>query len=116
MLTVLVISFVLNNGGYTIERLIHGKEAEYNDVAIYDYAILANAFGPAFKSKYHGTIRTCGQLIALLQTPGFGDEGCLSMVEVILPALDAPKAVIKTGATIDEFNKSQTEKKGVVGA
>ena len=27
-------SFVLNNGGYTIERVLHGPHAKYNDVGI----------------------------------------------------------------------------------
>jgi pyruvate decarboxylase len=38
--------FVLNNAGYTIERLIHGPNADYNTVAEYDYSALAQAFGP----------------------------------------------------------------------
>lgn len=32
------------------------------------------------------------------------------MVELPLPVLDAPLAVIKTGAAIEEFNKAKTEK------
>lgn len=32
------------------------------------------------------------------------------MVELILPPLDAPSAVIKTGAAIDEFNKAKAAK------
>jgi pyruvate decarboxylase len=32
------------------------------------------------------------------------------MVELIPPPLDAPRAVIKTGEAIDEFNKSKAEK------
>lgn len=79
------IRFVLNNGGYTVERLIHGKEASYNDVAIYDYSLLAKAFGPNFESKYHGPIKTCGELSALLKDPAFGNGVCL---EVSLHTLD----------------------------
>ncbi|RGP59216.1 putative pdc1-pyruvate decarboxylase, isozyme 1 [Fusarium sporotrichioides] len=101
------IIFVLNNGGYTVERLIHGKDAFYNEVAIYDYSLLAKAFGPAFDSKYHGPIRTCGQLSELLEDPAFGNGDCLEMVELVLPVLDAPPALIKTGAAIDEFNKAK---------
>ncbi|KAH7188107.1 thiamine diphosphate-binding protein [Fusarium flagelliforme] len=104
------IIFVLNNGGYTVERLIHGKEAFYNEVAIYDYSLLAKTFGPAFESKYHGPIKMCGELSALLEDPTFGNAGCLEMVELILPPLDAPSAVIKTGAAIDEFNKAKAAK------
>lgn len=72
-------SFVLNNGGYTVERLIHGKEAFYNEVAILDYALLAKTFGPAFESKYHGPIKTCGDLSGLLRDPDFGNAGCLEV-------------------------------------
>jgi pyruvate decarboxylase len=79
-------SFVLNNGGYTVERLIHGKEAFYNEVAIYDYSALAKAFGPAYQSKYHGPIKTCGDLSKLLKDPGFGDAGCLEVSSVYLVA------------------------------
>ncbi|KIL87395.1 hypothetical protein FAVG1_09101 [Fusarium avenaceum] len=102
--------FVLNNGGYTVERLIHGKEAFYNEVAILDYSLLAKTFGPAFESKYHGPIKTCGDLSGLLQDPSFGNAGCLELVELILPPLDAPSAVIKTGAAIDAFNKAKAQK------
>ncbi|KAF4338011.1 pyruvate decarboxylase [Fusarium beomiforme] len=104
------IIFVLNNGGYTVERLIHGKEAFYNEVAILDYSLLGKTFGPAFESKYHGPVKTCGDLSALLQDSSFGNAGCLELVELILPPLDAPSAVIKTGAAIDAFNKAKAEK------
>ncbi|KAI1022369.1 hypothetical protein LB505_007299 [Fusarium chuoi] len=71
------IIFVLNNGGYTVERLIHGKEAFYNEVAILHYSLLGKTFGP--------------------------------LVELVLPPLDAPSAVIKTSAAIDAFNKAKAE-------
>ncbi|EGU83629.1 hypothetical protein FOXB_05877 [Fusarium oxysporum f. sp. conglutinans Fo5176] len=103
------IIFVLNNGGYTVERLIHGKEAFYNEVAVLDYSMLGKTFGPAFESKYHGPIKTCGELSSLLRDPNFGNVGCLELVELILPPLDAPSAVIKTGAAIDAFNKAKAE-------
>ncbi|KAH4169209.1 pyruvate decarboxylase [Parastagonospora nodorum] len=104
------IIFVLNNGGYTVERLIHGKTAAYNDVAVLDYAMLAKAFGPAYPSKYYGPIRTCGDLAHLLQSPDFGNAGCFELVELVLRPLDAPMAVIETGAAIDAFNKAKGRK------
>ncbi|KAF5643814.1 pyruvate decarboxylase [Fusarium sp. NRRL 52700] len=112
------IIFVLNNGGYTVERLIHGKEAFYNEVPILDYSVLGKAFGPAFESKYHGPIKTCGELSSLLEDPSFGTVGCLELVELVLPPLDAPSAVIKTGAAIDEFNKAKAKQgsSGIQGA
>ncbi|MDT8872816.1 thiamine pyrophosphate-dependent enzyme [Komagataeibacter rhaeticus] len=37
--------FLINNGGYTIERMILGPQASYNDIANWDYASLPAAFG-----------------------------------------------------------------------
>lgn len=72
-------SFVLNNGGDTVERLIHGKQATYNDVAIYDYSTLDKTFGPDHPSNYHGPIKTCGDLKKLLSNPDFGNANCLEV-------------------------------------
>ncbi|KAF5558715.1 pyruvate decarboxylase [Fusarium phyllophilum] len=112
------IIFVLNNGGYTVERLIHGKEAFYNEVAVLDYSMLGKTFGPAFESKYHGPIKSCGELSSLLQNSNLGNVGCLELVELVLPPLDAPSAVIKTGAAIDAFNKAKANQgpSGLQGA
>ena len=65
-------SFVLNNDGYTVERLIHGLHAHYNKVPIWDYGGLAKVFGPGLPSKYHGPVKTCEQLASLLASPNFG--------------------------------------------
>jgi pyruvate decarboxylase len=65
-------SFVLNNDGYTVERLIHGLEAQYNKVPIWDYGGLSKVFGPGIPSMYHGPIKTCEQLVSFLADPNFG--------------------------------------------
>jgi TPP-dependent 2-oxoacid decarboxylase len=46
------IVFLIENGGYRAERLIHGKPAPYNAVPILDYAKLGDVFGPEYKSLY----------------------------------------------------------------
>lgn len=71
---------MLNNGGYNIERLIHGKTAAYNDVAVLDYSMLAKIFGPTCPSKYHGPIKMCGDLANLLESPDFGHAGCFEVL------------------------------------
>lgn len=63
--------FVLNNNGYTVERLIHGKTASYNELPLWDYNALSRVFGPAHPSKYHGPIRTSQQLEKLLSDEAF---------------------------------------------
>lgn len=45
------ILFVLNNGGYTVERMIHGASEEYNHVPMWKYGELLNAFGVGYKPK-----------------------------------------------------------------
>lgn len=39
------IIFVVNNDGYTVERLIHGMKEPYNDIHMWDYKALPAVFG-----------------------------------------------------------------------
>jgi hypothetical protein len=84
-------SFVLNNGGYTVERLIHGKTESYNDVALWDYSNMAKTFGPHFPSKYHGPIKTNEELVKFIQS-GVVREDCFhvsssSLIDILLEAM-----------------------------
>ncbi|KXL48100.1 hypothetical protein M433DRAFT_2971 [Acidomyces richmondensis BFW] len=45
---------LLNNNGYKIERLIHGRDADYNTLPQLDYAGLAKVFCPDKPSNYWG--------------------------------------------------------------
>ena len=78
--------------------------ADYNEVAHWDYSHLARAFGPRFPSKYHGPVKTAEQLEQLLKNPELREE-CFQLVELVLDKHDAPLSVRLTGAAIDEFNK-----------
>jgi pyruvate decarboxylase len=98
-------SFVLNNAGYTVERLIHGPNADYNAVAEYDYSALAQAFGPKFLSKYHGPIRTAEELVSLFESRKLREDS-FHLVELILDKLDAPLSVRSTGAAVGRFNET----------
>ncbi|KAI9690356.1 MAG: hypothetical protein M1822_009318 [Bathelium mastoideum] len=104
------IIFILNNGGYTVERLIHGRTAEYNDVALYDYSALAQTFGPAHKSQYFGPIKTAEELVALIKNPKVRGNDCFTIIELALDPFDAPFSLLKTGAAVDEFNKRHDQK------
>lgn len=39
------ILFIINNEGYTIERLIHGEDAGYNDITSWKHTQLLETFG-----------------------------------------------------------------------
>lgn len=111
---------MLNNGGYTVERLIHGMTASYNAVPIWDYGALFQAFGPSFKTKYH-LAKTPDDLDAILTDAEFNDAAYaqvssfslpmqrnsltkLQIVELILDPADAPDSVKRAAAAIEAFN------------
>lgn len=85
--------FVLNNDGYTIERLIHGETASYNDIQPWDNLALL----PLFKSKDYETTRvsTVGEIESLLNDAAFKENTRIRMVEVMLPRMDAPQNLVK---------------------
>ncbi|KAN0110591.1 putative pyruvate decarboxylase [Hyaloscypha variabilis] len=98
--------FLLNNDGYTVERLIHGMEASYNKVPTWDYGSLFQAFGPKFKTKYH-LVKTPDDLDALLADAEFNEASCAQIVELILDKHDAPQTVKTATAAVEEFNKKK---------
>jgi pyruvate decarboxylase len=101
---------VLNNDGYTIERLIHGKDAFYNKVPDWNYAGLAKVFGPEYPSKYWGPIGTAEALDDLVADPEFNDSECFRLVELKLGYLDAPAAVRQASAAVETFNQKKSSK------
>ncbi|TVY83891.1 Pyruvate decarboxylase [Lachnellula suecica] len=103
--------FVLNNGGYTVERLIHGMEASYNTVPVWDYGKLFRAFGPDFKTRQY-TVKTPDELDALFADEEFKSSSCAQIVELFLGKHDAPLAMKLTTAAIEEFNKRSRMKRG----
>ena len=87
--------FILCNEGYTIERFIHGMEAEYNDIQTCDHQALVDVFGGAKTSKKFA-VRTKDELNKLLTNAEFNAGNCLQLIEVHMPKEDAPRALIMT--------------------
>jgi len=109
------IVFVLNNDGYTVERLIHGRDAAYNKLPDWDYSLLAPAFGPACPSKYHGPITTPEALDALLSDATFAAAEEFQLVELKLGYLDAPLSLRLATAAVEEFNAATKRVSGSMG-
>ncbi|KAJ7931026.1 thiamine diphosphate-binding protein [Mycena leptocephala] len=85
--------FVINNSGCEIERRIHGRRREYNDIAEWKWtglSVLGDASGERSKSY---TVRTRSELSSLLDTESFAIAGKMQLVEVIMPKDDAPRAL-----------------------
>lgn len=77
--------FIINNDGYTFERLIHGMDAEYNDVARWQYLMAPQMMGvsdgEAYQVETHD-VGTWGELLGVLKGAEFQDGKGLKMVNV----------------------------------
>jgi indolepyruvate decarboxylase len=88
------IIFLINNDGYTIERLILGENSSYNDIQPWKYAALGNVFaaGAPFESR---RVTTVGEMEDALQQAEQG--GRCFFIEAIMPRMDAPGGLKKLG-------------------
>ena len=64
-------SFVINNNGYTIERLIHGMDASYNDITPWQHTLLLQLFGAPAAQQRSYQVRTKKELEELLTNDEF---------------------------------------------
>lgn len=69
------ILFILNNGGYTIERMIHGPREEYNHVPMWKYSELLDAFGVGYETKAY-QVRTCKEWDNVLREKTLNEASC----------------------------------------
>jgi indolepyruvate decarboxylase len=91
--------FLINNGGYTIERGYMGKTETYNDVATWAYAELPKVFRPDTTARSF-VVKTVADLHNALSAP----NDTMIFIESIMDPHDAPAAVIHSsnnGAELD---------------
>ena len=91
--------FLINNGGYTIERGYMGKTEPYNDVATWAYADLPKVFRPDTTARSF-VVKTVADLHDALSAP----SDTMIFIESIMDPHDAPAAVIHSsnnGAELD---------------
>ncbi|SPL71917.1 alpha-keto acid decarboxylase family protein [Acinetobacter stercoris] len=93
--------FVLNNGGYTIERLILGENSTYNDIQNWKYTEMINVFNG--KGAYDTfVVETAGELQNTLDKVSNYDG--LALIELKLPAMDAPLALQKFADVVARYD------------
>ncbi|GKQ53093.1 alpha-keto acid decarboxylase family protein [Bradyrhizobium sp. Ce-3] len=91
--------FLINNGGYTIERGYIGQDEPYNDIANWSYADLPKVLRPDTSARSF-VVKTTGDLQNVLNAP----NDAMIFVESIMDPHDAPAAVIVSsnkGADLD---------------
>ncbi|KAH8156714.1 hypothetical protein CIB48_g11533 [Xylaria polymorpha] len=84
---------LLNNDGYTIERVIHGLKQGYNDVAPWRYLHAPGFFG-AKEDTFTAKVKTLGELYDLLNTEALSKAEGFKMVEVVMEREDVPEGVL----------------------
>ena len=94
------IIFLINNDGYTVERVIHGPTAIYNDIQMWHYAALPKIFGDAVWSA---TVRDETELEQVLsKMSDHKDE--LIFIEVVMNKNDSPDILKKVGVACAKQN------------
>ncbi|MGO3743715.1 alpha-keto acid decarboxylase family protein [Kerstersia sp.] len=95
------IIFLINNKGYTIERLILGENSAYNDIADWNYAGLPQIFAPAGDALTL-VVQDVGGLEQALAQAEQADK--LVFIELKLPMMDAPPALPKFAGIFADFD------------
>ena len=94
--------FIMNNQGYSIDRFLHHRSnAKYYDIQQWNYLSLLSVFGATdYETR---KIVTMGDLENMLTDQNFAVNNKIRMLEIMVPSMDVPQAII---------DKWQREKEG----
>ena len=95
------IVFLINNNGYTIERLILGAGSSYNDINQWRYADAASFFDTQDQAIAY-RVRTEDELEDALAAAR--DREALVLIELVMSRLDAPGPLVNFAQRCAEFN------------
>jgi len=94
------IMFVVNNGGFSIERVLEEyPDYVYNDIAAWEYHKLPEALG--CKDWYTAKVTNLGELDAAMAMASVADTGCY--IEIVLDKHDYPAAAKAMPTRWEEF-------------
>lgn len=99
--------FVICNDGFTIERFIHGMDAEYNDIQPWHFKELVKVFGAKEGESRTYQIKTKDQVHQLFEDKEFNSADVLQFVELYIPREDAPRALKLTAEASANNNAKQ---------
>lgn len=94
--------FILNNSGYTIEKLIHGETAEYNNIQPWKHQELLDTFGgDQFESLRVETIK---DLDNLFSDANFAKNDKIRVIELMLDVMDLPENLVQQAKLLAKTN------------
>lgn len=103
--------FLINNGGYTIERALLGRGAKYNDIANWRYTELAKSFSRTQEIETF-IVHNSRELDAVLSSTHSGTV----FVELVMDPMDAPIGLIRSMHAIANIDYGPRGPQSVSGA
>lgn len=88
---------LLNNNGYAIEKIIHGPDRAYNNIQMWRYDNNFQYFGNGLKQNQEQTVTdkvASREEFESIMPQVLKENNKIHFVEVIMPAMDAPKSLI----------------------
>ncbi|CAF0799443.1 unnamed protein product [Adineta steineri] len=110
-----LVVLLLNNDGYTIEKLIHGPDRAYNNIQMWRYHKSFEYFGNGLKQNREQAITGFADQVktreefekAMQQVVKETDK--IHFLEVIMPPMDAPKSLVLTIEGTREYKRRERE-------
>ncbi|CAF4583364.1 unnamed protein product [Rotaria sp. Silwood2] len=110
-----LVIILLNNDGYTIEKLLHNPDCAYNNIQMWRYYKSFEYFGDGLKQNREQAITGFAGIVksqdefenAMTQILKETDK--IHFVEVVMPSMDAPKSLIITIEGMREYKKHERE-------
>ena len=109
------IIFLINNRGYTIERVILGPHSSYNDVQNWSYAELPRILADGRPVRTY-TVATEAELDRVLGEVETANE--FTFIEMVMESLDAPAGLLQMGPLAAAFDCGERgpQKKSVLSS
>jgi pyruvate decarboxylase len=104
---------VINNDGYTVERVIHGPAKPHNDVSPWNYQLMLRFFGGPEESRSFSA-RTYEELIPILDDEEFQSSKQIQVLECFLHKYDSPALLsnlVDLSASRMEWSVQQEDKR-----
>ncbi|CAI2610794.1 alpha-keto acid decarboxylase family protein [Apilactobacillus apinorum] len=98
------VMFVIDNTGYTVERVIHGMHESYNDVPGLNYGAMPNAFGASDDQYDFIEASTEKELIDAIEKAKVETDKFV-LIQVNMDMQDVPEQLAKTAIVFANQNK-----------
>ena len=106
---------LLNNDGYTIEKLIHGPDRAYNNIQMWRYHKSFEYFGDGLKQNreqattgFAGQVKTRDEFENAMER-AVKETDKIHFLEVIMPPMDAPKSLVVTIEGTRAYKRKELE-------